>query len=156
MKTKSEFNISFKICSVIHTGAMFKPTALTAFFLLDMTNSICLGNSPTELFLLFSRSLQFARPWAFFQSLPLNQHTSFHVQFSHLNFDYHRILYQLLGLCFVSPRYTPKAISPFKQACTCIALFQTSIPQSNFLCSIRSKALSVPLQSLNYSCCSVH
>jgi len=140
VKTKSEFNISFKICSVIHTGAMFKPTALTAFFLLDMTNSICLGNSP----------------WAFFQSLPLNQHTSFHVQFSHLNFDYHRILYQLLGLCFVSPRYTPKAISPFKQACTCIALFQTSIPQSNFLCSIRSKALSVPLQSLNYSCCSVH
>ena len=31
-KTKSEFNISFKICSVIHTGAMLKATALTSVF----------------------------------------------------------------------------------------------------------------------------
>jgi hypothetical protein len=31
VKTKSEFNISFKICGVIHTCAMLRPTTLASF-----------------------------------------------------------------------------------------------------------------------------
>jgi hypothetical protein len=61
MKTKCEFNICFKICNAIHTGAMLKPTADSIFFTeydifyLSQSNS----HSPIESSVLQVLSLSF-------------------------------------------------------------------------------------------------